>query len=193
MSDDENIAALLAEDDDAEFGEVSDDQLRRISKLAAAKMEIEKDIDKAKEHLAQLNGKLKEIEEIELPNAMEDAGMKKFTLLDGSEVTIADMVSISITKEGKDSGATFEWLEENGHGSIVRHVVQSAFKRGEDEAAKALVALLEENGIPFDDKQDVHWKTLESWYKQELENGRDVPENLFNAYEFKKAKIKPAG
>lgn len=189
MEEKENLAALMAEDaESAEFGETDERALEGVAKLAKRRQELVAEKEKLEEQQARISAQILEIDRERIPDMMERANLKRFTLQDGSEITVADEVAISIRAQSKDDA--FAWLEANGHGSIIRHIVSANFKKGEEKEAARMAQLLIEAGFDFKDQQDVHWATLKSWYKDELANGRTVPEDLFSAHEFKQAKIK---
>jgi len=189
MSEKEDLFAMMAEDaESADFGRTDENALAGVAKLATRRQELEVELGQLDEQRSRLAAEIREIDCERIPEMMEMANLKRFTLQDGSEITVADEVAISIRASNKDQA--FEWLDENGHGSIIRHVIESRFKKGEEAQAEKLVEVLKDAGFDFNDKQDVHWATLKSWYKDELANGRDVPEDLFSAHQFKQAKIK---
>ena len=186
----EDLAALLQEhaEQDAAFGETNDSAIIGISELANQLVGVEGDIEKAETLLTLLKERKRNLSEDLLPSAMEEAGMKEFTLSDGSHIKVKPEVYCSIKSDQKEN--TYEWLDQNGHGSIVKHVIKTEFGRGENETAQALATLLSENGYDFTDGKDVHWQTLRRWAKDELEAGRRPPENLFSLHEANIATVK---
>ena len=190
MSDD--LTAMMQGAADAEeFGEVSSQALQNVSKLANDWFEKQRQLEDLQLKAAELKNQIQELEQNAIPELMGELGMKKFELADGSQITTKDEVYISIKAEQRN--AAYEWLGENGHGSIVKHEIGCQFGKGEDSEAEKLKDVLTNAGYKFSDKQNVHPSTLKSWARQELENGRVPPEELFSLFEVTVAKIKPAG
>lgn len=189
MSDD--LAALMQNSAGADkFGAADGWLLRTISDKANEALEERRALELLEAQVKDKKLRIRDIEEKELPSLMEEAGMKKFELEDGSQISMSDEVYISITADKRNDA--YEWLGANGHGSIVKHEVACQFGKGEDDRAEGLKHMLEESGFKFSDKQNIHPATLKSWAKEELENGRIPPDNLFNLFELTVAKIKPA-
>lgn len=189
------------------------DDLRALMEQAAAEQEHDQETfgenllgalaDAAREFLAEkaevarLEGELsdakkrvKELEEKRIPALMEEIGVKEFKLDDGSEIKTKEEVYCSLPKEREAEG--FTWLEANGHGSIIKHVIACEFGKGEGEEVAKLRELLDEASLPYKDRESVHPSTLRSWAREEIENGRFPPDDIFNVYEATVAKVKPA-
>jgi len=186
----ESLASLLEEQSEADvaFGEIPLEQLRDVGVLAEQLRQDLLLIAQLEAQVADVKSGVKRLQEDLLPTAMELAGMKDFTLKDGSKVKVEDSLFISIRAEKR--GETFEWMKDHGHGSIVKHVISAEFGRGDDDKAKALTTLLEQNDVEFQDAQDVHWQTLRKWAKDEMAEGRHPPEELFSMLELQIATIK---
>jgi hypothetical protein len=161
--------------------------LERLTKLAEEARQLEKDIDAASVDLAEKQDKLTNILRNIIPSAMEELGMKNFTLADESKVEIKDHINASITEQNKPRA--FAWLTEHGFDGIIKTKVASEFGKGEiDDARKALSAL-QEAGFTGTLDQNVHPMTLKSFVKEQLEEGNSIPLDVFGVFEFKEAKI----
>lgn len=188
MADD--LTAMMQEHTDAETTEFNPDAMGAIGRLLEDWAVCQDQLAEANDMVADVKARIKDIEESTLPAMMEEANCKKFESPDGSSITTKDELFISIKADKKED--TYEWLGENGHGSIVKHVIACQFGKGEDADAEIVKALLSVNEIPFADGMSVHAGTLKSWAKEERESGRDLPEEFFNTYEVTIAKIKKA-
>jgi hypothetical protein len=83
------------------------------------------------------------------------------------------------------------------HGDLLRTVVSVAFGPGEDEHAAACAGLLRgyfrgRNDIQKDvtEAVTVHWKTLTSFVKEQVESGEELPLPLLGATVGRVAEIK---
>lgn len=189
MADEENLAGLLAEftDGDAQFGDVDDAALKGIAEAARKRQELAETLDEAEALVGRIKAAIRKIDEVRLPELMLDAGTSEFSLDDGSKIKLKDEVYCSMIAAQKE--AAIEWLQENGHGSIVKHIIGCQFGKDEDAEALRLKHMLSEAGFKFSDDQSVHANTLKSWAREEVEAGRMPPGDLFHTHEAKVAKI----
>lgn len=189
MADD--LSALMQQSAEAEadtfgFGEAD---LAKLSNVAKTYFEEKALLERQEQDVKDTKERIRTIQEKTIPDMMEEAGMQRITLTDGSEVTVSPVVYCSIPDENKP--AAYAWLGDNGHGSIVKHVIAAAFGKGEDDKAAEAKKVLEDAKIPYVDTESVHHQTLQSWAREEVGNGRYPPDNLFNVHEANVAKIKP--
>lgn len=185
MSD---LNELLEEYSDSEGEIKAEGSLREIADIANRMLAKQAEIDKRTEELAIAKTELRKISEQELPEAMETAGVKEFTLEDDSKIVVGNEIYTSI-KSGKQDEA-FEWLEGNGHGSIIKNLISVQLERGQTAEAEILVTLIEGTGNKAKKKVSVHAGTLNKWGRGELEAGRFPPEELFNCFDLTVAKVK---
>ena len=167
---------------------VSNDALQQIATLANTQLLLEKNIAAMEEQLKQTNELLRKVQEIDLPNAMAEAGMKAFTLNNGAKITIKDDVAVSIPKDQKYQA--YQWLRDNGFGDVIKHNVVVEFGKEDDDAAIRLMQYCEKQGKHAEDQQSVHSQTLKALVKEQLAKGKEIPLDLFGAYPYSKAVIK---
>ena len=166
----------------------SDQGLGKISSLAERYTDLDEEIKEAETQLKVLKEQAKEIAEKQLPDAMAEVGMAKFTLTDGSEVTVKPFYSAKISDEKREE--CFSWLQDNGHEALIKDEVVLTFNRGEHEKAEEFKAQLEEQGLDYSGKMGVHPQTLTAFVKEQVESGAEFPLELFNVYIGQIAKVK---
>lgn len=166
----------------------SNQAIKQISELAKWQVTLLEDIAKKEEELVLLQENLKQVSEVDLPTAMFEAGVSSFTLDNGAKVSVKDEVYASIPK-GKENEA-FGWLNENGFGAIVKHVVSASFGKEEDSRAKEFVEAAKALGLTPEDKRSVHASTLKAFVKEQLQQGKNIPLELFGAFQISKASVK---
>ena len=107
----------------------------------------------------------------------------------GFKIKVSTFYNASIPPERKEEA--YEWLDTNGHGGMIKTEVKTNFGRGELEAAKALIAEINENHpeIAMDLNQTVHWQTLRAWVKEQVEGGKSLPIDMFGVFVGRKTKI----
>lgn len=146
------------------------------------------DIDDQRKALESLR---RAIEESDLPEAMEAAGVEDFTMKDGRKVTIKIRTHSHISEDNQEGA--FEWLRVNGHDDIIKRIISVAFGKGEDAKAEKLFDYLtgrknlSDNNIVG--KQSVHASTLKSFVTKALAAGEEIPHDLFGIYQIPVAVI----
>lgn len=166
--------------------EMSD--LKKISALACELEDARRQESAAEVELARRAARVQDLEENLIPEAMAEAGVDAFTTSDGREISIKDFVHTAITGANKE--AAHRWLEENGHGGMIKRVVSVSFNKEQGEEAKELVQRLSGDFPAVKQDQAVHASTLKAWVTRRLEDGDDFPQELFSVYVKKVAKIK---
>ena len=144
--------------------------------------------------LKELNGAVAEIETDLIPSLMASAGgIEKFTLADGTAITLKDELFASVTAANQQ--AAFTWLEEHGHGDVIKDELKLNLGRGElaQQRAQALIIAAEQNGVnDYSHKRAVHPGTLQALLKEQLAEGVEVPKETFGVFQQRRAVIKLA-
>lgn len=168
----------------------TDEQLRRIAALAQRQLALEREAAALEEQLRVKNAELRAVREVELPEAMSQAGCGAYKLEDGSSVTVKRDWAVSIPKDRQEPA--FAWLAEHNLDSIIKRDLRVQFGRGEGNAADALAAYLTYNyaGNKVTDKSGVHPQTLKATIKEQLAQQITVPAELFGLVPLKWAEVK---
>ena len=177
--------------EDEEFNtievEATDDELSRISELCKKQVFLEKEVQHLNEKLAETAKQLSLVQEHELPDAMAEAGLSEIKLQDGTKVTCQSLVGAHITKAKANDA--HKWLENNGHGGLIKRELTFKFNR-EDTAHEGMIEQYTRMGwTNFNLKEAVHPSTLKAFVREQVEQGSDIPPNLFNIYTGFKTKI----
>ncbi len=170
----------------------SDSALALVSSLAAIQLERERDVADAEDALSAAKDALRQVKEVDLPEAMKEAGVKTFTTVDGAVVTCKNEVQVNITEANRP--AAFQWLIDNGFGGLLKLDVEIHFDRGDRDKAEKLAAQLSKKGIDTVVKQNVHPQTLKSFAKERIadtESDIVFPLDLFGARPYSVSSIKP--
>jgi hypothetical protein len=167
------------------------DLLKRISAAVAQRATLMTQRDALVEGCKQVNEDLELMETRTLPDLMIEAGMKDFTLSDGTAVAIAQEIYASIPKAS--SGQAFAWLREHNFGSIIKRLVGVQFGKGDDQIAAELSERLEKQfagRLQVIDQEAVHPSTLKAFVKECLTDKIPIPETLFGVFKINRATIK---
>ena len=161
--------------------------LARLTKMAEEARDLETTINRLNVELAEAQDKRTNILRNLLPSAMDELGIKDFTLADDSKINVKDVINASISEENKPRA--FAWLEENNCDGIIKTKVASEFGKGEIEDARKALKALEDAGFTGVMDRNVHPMTLKAFVKEQLEQGVALPLDVFGVFEFKEAKI----
>lgn len=168
------------------------DALRELTMLCQQLRNAERELAVLDEQWKAKKEQLRQLSEEDIPALMTELGVKKITLETGELVEVRGGVEASIPKEDLVKRAeAFAWLEDNGHGGLIKTVVVTQFGRDELEQAKALLdQIVETTGKVAIMDRSVHPNTLQAFIKERLASGEAVPLELFNARPISKAKVK---
>lgn len=132
----------------------------------------------AEEELKRAKAQLAYIAEEVLPEKILELGTDIYRdPTTGLEIRIEQAVFANISEANKPYA--FAWMDANGHGGMIKREITVAFNRDQEIAARTLQDKLIEEGYPsVQEKGTVHWKTLSSWAKGQLEDGVELPDSI---------------
>jgi len=141
------------------------------------------------EELAAATKSLRIIDELKIPQAMERLGdINTFTTGTGFTVTVEEHIRASIPEEKQPRA--YRWLEEQGESGIIKNTVKIEFTRNEDDRANEFVReLLKRGNFDVQNKKSVNFQTLGKFVRDRLTAGEDVPEDIFNVFRQRVAKV----
>lgn len=160
-----------------------------LDKLIRDMRSAEHEVEEAQEKLKSAQQRLAGLSEQAIPEMLDTMGLQEFKTRDGFHVSIKTQLRHSLSRDRK--AAAIQWLRDNGHGDIVKDVVKLQFGVGEEtEAQTAYMELLGKFGARADRDADVHSATLKSVLLQLMKEGKDVPLDVFGAFEQRQTIIK---
>jgi hypothetical protein len=125
-----------------------------------------------------------------IPAMLQELGMKKFTMADGSTIEIKPFYGASIKEENR--AVAYEWLRKNGYDDIIKNTVSVRFGRNEDKLCETLINQLREQSYPVEQTEKIEPQTLKAWAKEMVERGVEFPTETFGLFTGHKATIKSA-
>lgn len=164
----------------------SDKELEGLQRLVSDQVAYEEAIVVAEEVLNDLKRLLREVSEHKIPDAMSAMGLSSLSLSNGSAVDVKKITTGSIKKD--DTWEVYAELTAMGHGDLIKNIVTATFGSGEDEQAREAVMALEDVGLVPDVKRSIHPGTLGAFVREQLAEGRPLPEKL-TVYHGYKTKI----
>jgi hypothetical protein len=157
------------------------DQVERLSTL-------QQEIDTQEDALKQKKKNFEHLSAEVIPTMMAEMGLSHLKLMDGSSVDVKPNYSASITIANKD--AAFQWLRDNNLGDIIKNEISVSFGRNEDNKAADYASLASERGYQPTQKLKVEPMTLKALVRERIENGKEMPTELFNVFVGNKTTIK---
>lgn len=164
--------------------ETSGDIAEKCNKL----LDLQKQMNKCQEHLKSLQEQERLLSEQEIPNLMQQAGITMLKLADGSSVEVKPFYAAKIPMSKVDEA--FAWLSDNGHGDLIKNQVSLTFGKSEDNVANSLVEDLKNKGHNVSQKKKVEPMTLKGFVREQIQNGHNLPMDLFGVYVSNKTTIK---
>ena len=179
-------------------------EIGAVADMASRMLNLQDEINRSEEALKQKKQALTKLAEQDLPDLMMELNIKDFTLSNGAKVEVNDIISGSVPAAGAIDRAKgddkvdlemrqencFDWLRANGAGDLIKSNVEVQFGRDEDDACNTFIDELQDRHIYYKRAKAVHPGTLNSFIKERLSEGKEVPHDLFRIYTGRKAKIR---
>lgn len=174
---DDNFLADLAAEAEAEANQPPpEDALEFVQKLGEEVNTIDSRLAKWEEVAAGLQTRRNEILGKILPDFMDEKKLEKFTV-DGRGFAVDNYYKANIPSDNPDPG--YNWLEENGHGDIIKNTIVVTLPKDNEKMAKEIEDYIRQRWqeATVERKRAVPWATLTAWLK-ELWNSGDPDKKL---------------
>ena len=169
---------------------IKQESLQSVAALLQEQLKLEELIESLEETVKIQKENLRKLSGETIPTKMAELGLTATEMLDGSKVKVVEDIYVSIPKAAKRSTACYQWLTDNGLGDIIKNQVGIAFGMGEKQQAEKLQDYIKETlGYIPEVKISVHPSTLKATFRKWHEEGRSVPDNMFNLFIGQKTKI----
>jgi len=185
MSD---INALFEQD--AGALQVKNEDLDSVGALARRAKLLEKEIEELDTVLKERKEQQRKLLEESIPAMLQELGMKKFVMADGSTIDVKPFYSASIKEENR--AVAYQWLRDNGYDDIIKNTVSVRFGRNEDKLCETLINTLRQQNYPVEQTEKIEPQTLKAWAREMVERGQEIPTETFSLYVGHKATIKSA-
>ena len=169
---------------------IKQESLQSVAALLQEQLKLEELIESLEETVKIQKDNLRKLSGETIPTKMAELGLTATEMLDGSKVKVVEDIYVSIPKDAKRSTQCYQWLTDNGLGDIIKNQVGIAFGMGEKQQAEKLQDYIKETlGYIPEVKISVHPSTLKATFRKWHEEGRSVPDNMFNLFIGQKTKI----
>jgi len=137
-----------------------------------------------------LKDKKRDIEKISgeiIPTLLSEMGLSSLKLADGSAVEVKPYYAANISLRNRE--AAYNWLRSNGLGDIIKNEITVSFGRNEDNKAAEYANLAKGQGFQPTQKLKVEPMTLKALVRERIENGKEMPTDIFNVFVGNRTKI----
>ena len=166
---------------------IKTDVVKEISQACTKLTSQNKKVEDLQNLLKEEQEEARRLSEEVIPTLMQQAGVSSIKLEDGSSVTVSPYYYAKIPEDKKHEA--YSWLRDNNFGDLIKNNVSVSFGKGEDSDAVKLKATLEKQGLVVDQKQDIHWQTLRGFVREQMENNRSIPSDMFGLYVANRTKL----
>jgi hypothetical protein len=142
---------------------------------------LEESLKKTKKDYEALSGEV-------IPTMMSEMGLSELKLMDGSSVEVKPYYAANISLKNRDSA--YSWLRSNGLGDIIKNEITVSFGRNEDNKAADYANLAKGQGYQPTQKLKVEPMTLKALVRERIENGKEMPTDIFNVFVGNRTTIK---
>jgi len=165
------------------------EEMKELGKAVEDLISLRDRIERGEELLKQLKKDETRLSGETIPSMMDELGFSSIKTPDGREVSYSTFYSGKILPEHEDEA--FDWIEENGHGGVIKGQMILDYRRPQRDDVLELMKALRENGWDLNIKLGVHHSTLRALFKELVEDeGVQPPPDLFNLFIGRKTKIK---
>lgn len=161
--------------------------LKRVVSLCSLLIQQEQAVAAAESSLKAAKEAALRTKREDLPNLMQEFGLSKFNLEDGTEVSVKEDCDARITEANREEAHA--WLIKNGFGGLIKTEVVVEFGRGDQAAARKCAQALSKKHDLVSIEEVVHPQTLKAFVREQLSDGKAVPLQLFSVTPFSFAKI----
>lgn len=160
----------------------SEDMLKRVRDKVREARDLERLKADQEAALKETNAALQALYYRDLPDVFDEAGVSQLTLapegnLPGYGAKAEPYYHANIAAEWDEErrNAAFQWLDDNGHGDLVKTTVTLFFPKGSREGMKKFVDYAQQHGLNCEVKDTVPWNSLTAWLKDMVKNKKIIP------------------
>jgi len=122
-----------------------------------------------------------------IPTLLTEMGLSSIKLADGSAVDVKPYYGASISNNNRE--AAYNWLRSNNLGDIIKNDITVSFGMNEDNKAAKYANLAQSQGFEPTQKLKVEPMTLKALVRERIENGKEMPMDIFNVFVGNRTKL----
>lgn len=159
---------------------IDDNDIQSLATLAEEQVKLEDEISVLADQVKSKGERARYLSEVLIPNKLDDLGMTEFRMSSGYKVQVKPFYSCKILND-----EAYVWLDENGHGGLIKTQVIRDYSRTEREAAIEFA----KTNPGFTLKEGVHYQTITAFTKEIYTRNETLPTEFFTVFQGKKTKI----
>lgn len=182
------------------------DIMGKLGDLVDTKFQLESQIAEKEAELKELQDKLKEYDQIKIPELIEAAGLAEITTKDGYKVTVKQEYRGNISEA--NSAYVLDWFIKSGGADTVKSKFEVPVSINDKETMSLLEDIFNRTGVGYSKKINIAWNTLagvikeldttnnldNNKYFEELKKEHNLPDDmtlskLLGVYKYKNTKV----
>jgi hypothetical protein len=171
------------------------EESQKLTELGREVAEVDRRIERGEQLLSELKERRHTILHREMVDLMTQFGQDKIGLSeDNVDLVLEPFYHASLPKDDPQPG--LDWLIENNHGDLIKATLVVTMDRRDFEhmapMGEAIQAFAKEAGIEVKTERSlsVHWATLKSFVREQVEKGVALPLDILGATVGQVVKIK---
>lgn len=155
----------------------TDEEIKGLGELVSNLQDEIQTLELCELDVKRAKTRVRHLAEEVIPNRMTELGCKEHVLLNGFKVELGTTYDIGITVDNRE--AAYQWMDENGHGGLIKRDITIHFNRDQQDDARKLQKELQSRKFPdVSEKASIHHSTLGSWGRKRLEAGEFMPPSI---------------
>ena len=178
---------------------VPEDKLELVREHLRRARETELQLASLSSTVAEKSSEIKLLTSETLPTLFQEIGIDVLGLEADGNLPAYDAklqpyysANIAASWDEERKQKAFEWLEDAGHGDMIKNTFSVQLGRGDEKRAIKLRAMLEKAGFEFEERKTVPAPSLTAFVKEQVEKHNTTPPlELLGATVGKIVKLKP--
>lgn len=162
--------------------------LKNIQEVATRMLDVVAEVANIEDQLKDARARLRNLQELQLPELMEAAGMSEFKLKNGMTISVNEDLKVSVPRKNKQEVCAI--MREWGYEGAVSTDFIAPLGKGSDNIAKSLMDSALKMGVEANIIEDISTATVKKALRERMRNGIQDDFTLFGAFRFVKATVK---
>jgi len=158
------------------------DNIQQLASKCQEMLDLDGLISEKEAELKELEKRRDVISSEVIPDLLSEQGLASLNMIDGSKVEVKKKYSCTVKADPELKEKAHKWLRDNGLGDIIKNNVAVSFGTGEDNKATEFFGLASQSGYEPEQSLKVEPSTLRALFRERVQNGLDMPSDIFNVY-----------
>lgn len=151
--------------------QIGDNAQAQLEAIATKLLAAEAHLEACEAQLEEAKSNYNDIRLNELPDIMDQLGLVDTTTISGLRVSLKEEIRAGISKDNTEDA--HQWLEDNGHGNLIKREIKIDFGRDDEAWAKKFLADCKKRKrqLNLAVKRAVNTQSLGAFVRRQLEEG----------------------